>query len=95
LAVAQTVVVGIDHCQTEYHATHNYNFQEHNPLLKPGVRHPVALAADVAVGSLFSAWLAHQMRFSKHMILRKTWWLPQTMEIGAGIWGIASSKVRN
>jgi len=94
LAVAQTTMVGVDYSQTEYHANHGFNFHEHNPLLAPLVHHPVALGTDVVVGALFSAWLAHKMRFSKHMIFQKTWWLPQTIEIGGGICGIATSKVR-
>jgi hypothetical protein len=60
---------------------------ERNPLIRPFVHNSGTLAAE-SVGEVWlMAFLADRMKHSRHPILRKTWWLPQTLNISAKVSG--------
>jgi hypothetical protein len=56
---------------------------EKNPLIRPFVHNSGTLAAE-SVGEVWlMAFVADRMKRSSHPLLRKTWWLPQTLNISA------------
>jgi hypothetical protein len=56
---------------------------ERNPLIRPFVHNSGTLAVE-SVGEVWlMAFLADRMKHSSHPVLRKTWWLPQTLNISA------------
>lgn len=60
---------------------------ERNPLMRPFVHNSGTLAAET-VGELWlAAFVADRMKHSRHTLLRKTWWLPQTLSISAKVSG--------
>ena len=60
---------------------------ERNPLIRPFVHNSGTLAAE-SVGEVWlMAFLADRMKHSRHPLLRKTWWLPQTLNISAKVTG--------
>lgn len=60
---------------------------ERNPLIRPFVHNSGTLAAE-SVGEVWlMAFLADRMKRSRHPLLRKTWWLPQTLNISAKVSG--------
>ena len=67
-------------------------FQEHNPILRPMLGHPVAMYAYGAAYAMGAAWLGHKMRMSHIGIVRKFWWLPQTYSIEQNVWGYAYTR---
>lgn len=67
-------------------------FQEHNPILRPMLGHPVAMYAYGAAYAMGAAWLGHKMRTSHIGIVRKLWWLPQTYSIEQNVYGFAYTR---
>lgn len=65
----------------------NRGGSERNPLVKPFAHNSVALGAEGASEIWLSAFVADRMRHSRYRVLRKTWWLPQTVNISFGFWG--------
>ena len=60
---------------------------ERNPLMRPFVHNSGTLAAE-SVGEVWlMAFVADRMKHSSHSLLRKTWWLPQTLNISAKVSG--------
>ena len=60
---------------------------ERNPLIRPFVHNSGTLAAE-SVGEVWlMAFIADRMKHSRHPLLRKTWWLPQTLNISAKVSG--------
>lgn len=60
--------------------------QEGNPVARPFVNHGPAIAYASAAGeALATAWLADKMKHSSNRVLRKIWWLPQTVSIGSHV----------
>lgn len=60
---------------------------ERNPLMRPFVHNSGTLAVE-SVGEVWlMAFVADRMKHSSHPILRKTWWLPQTLNISAKVSG--------
>ena len=81
----------MDYRQTE----HDFmlgGFQEHNPILRPMLGHPVAMEAYGIAYAMGAAYLGHKMRTSHISIVRKLWWLPQVYSIEANVYGYASTR---
>jgi hypothetical protein len=60
---------------------------ERNPLIRPFVHNSGTLAAESVAEVWLMAFLADRMKHSSHSLLRKTWWLPQTINISAKVSG--------
>jgi hypothetical protein len=60
---------------------------ERNPLMRPFVHNSGTIAVE-SVGEVWlMAFVADRMKHSNSSILRKTWWLPQTLNISAKVTG--------
>ena len=66
-------------------------FHEANPLVRP-LLGSAALYAEGAAYALGAAWLGHKMRESHNPVLRKLWWLPQSISIGESVYGYAYTR---
>jgi hypothetical protein len=60
---------------------------ERNPLMRPFVHNSGTIAVESVAEVWLMAFVADWMKHSSHSILRKTWWLPQTLNISAKISG--------
>ena len=60
---------------------------ERNPLMRPFVHNSGTIAAESAAEVWLMAYIAERMKRSSHPLLRKTWWLPQTLNISAKVTG--------
>ena len=60
---------------------------ERNPLMRPFVHNSGTLAAESAGEVWLMAFLGDRMKHSSHPLLRKTWWLPQTLNFSAKVSG--------
>lgn len=60
---------------------------EKNPLMRPFVHNSGTLAAESAGEVWLMAFLGDRMKRSSHPLLRKTWWLPQTLNFSAKVSG--------
>jgi len=60
---------------------------ERDPLMRPFVHNTGTLLVETAAEVWFMAYLADWMKHSPHPILRKTWWLPQALDITAKMYG--------
>ena len=60
---------------------------ERNPLMRPFVHNSGTLAAESVVEVWAMAYVADWMKRSRHPLLRKTWWLPQTLNLSAKVTG--------
>ncbi len=60
---------------------------ERNPLMRPFVHNSGTLAVETIGEVWLVAFVADRMKHSPHPVLRKTWWLPQTLNISAKIYG--------
>jgi hypothetical protein len=67
-------------------------FREHNPVLRPMLGHPAAMYAYGAAYAIGAAWVGHKMRTSRFGVMRKLWWLPQTVSIEQSIYGYAYTR---
>lgn len=66
------------------------DLREANPITRPLIRHPAA-AIPFGIGyALAGAWIGHRMRKSHNSVIRRLWWLPQTLQIGTNIGGALS-----
>jgi hypothetical protein len=64
---------------------------EANPLTRPFQRSGKGLAFGSSyLGLSLSAFAAEKMRTSRNPVLKRLWWLPQGILIGASIYGIRS-----
>jgi hypothetical protein len=60
---------------------------ENNPIMRPFVHNSGTFAAETVVQVWFSAFIADRMKHSRSPVLRKTWWLPQVVNISSGLSG--------
>lgn len=60
---------------------------ERNPLIRPFVHNTGTLAAESVAEVWLMAFVGDRMKHSSHSLLRKTWWLPQTINISAKVSG--------
>ena len=60
---------------------------ERNPLMRPFVHNSGTLAVETVGEVWLMAFVADRMKHSDHAILRKTWWLPQALNISAKLYG--------
>ncbi len=60
---------------------------ERNPLMRPFVHNSGTLAVESVAEIWAMAFLGNWMKHSSHSILRKTWWLPQTINTAAKVSG--------
>ena len=60
---------------------------ERNPLMRPFVHNTGTLAVESVAEVWLMAFVADRMKHSSHSLLRKTWWLPQTINISAKVSG--------
>jgi hypothetical protein len=60
---------------------------EQNPLMRPFVHNSGTLAAESVTEVWLMAFIADRMKHSSHPLLRKVWWLPQTLNISAKVSG--------
>jgi hypothetical protein len=67
-------------------------FHEQNPVLRPMLGHPAAMYAYGAAYAIGAAWVGHKMRTSHFGLVRKLWWLPQTVSIEQNVYGYAYTK---
>lgn len=82
LLATSVTVMAIDYHRTIAEA-HRYHagFDEHDPIVRPLVSHPLGLYALGSATDLAAALLGHRMRQS-HRWYRHVWWLPQVGLIG-------------
>lgn len=66
---------------------------ERNPLMRPFVHNSGTLAAETVGEVWLMAFVADRMKHSHHAVLRKTWWLPQAVDISAKVYGGINSAV--
>jgi hypothetical protein len=80
----------------DYARNHGFGFVEHDPFARPFTNLPapvyVGLSGLTAGG--FS-WVGQKMQRSNHRIVRKLWWTPQAVEIGANVDGIIGTRLHN
>ena len=60
---------------------------ERNPLMRPFVHNSGTLAAESVAEVWLMAFVGDRMKHSHYGLLRKTWWLPQTLNISAKVSG--------
>lgn len=60
---------------------------ERNPLMRPFVHNTGTIVAESAAEVWVMAFVADRMKRSSHPLLRKTWWLPQTLNFTAKFGG--------
>jgi hypothetical protein len=60
---------------------------ERNPLMRPFVHGSGTLAAETIGEVWLVAFVADRMKHSQRAFLRRTWWLPQVLNISAKIYG--------
>lgn len=60
---------------------------ENNPIMRPFVHNSGTFAAEAIFQVWFSAFIADRMKHSRSPVLRKTWWLPQVVNISSGVSG--------
>ena len=56
---------------------------ERNPFMRPFVHNTGTLVVESVVEVWAMAYVGNWMKHSSHPILRKTWWLPQSLNIAA------------
>jgi hypothetical protein len=56
---------------------------ERNPLMRPFVHNSGTLVVESTAEVWLMAYLGDRMKHSSHPLLRKTWWLPQTLNFSA------------
>lgn len=66
---------------------------ERNPLMRPFVHNSGTLAAETAAEVWLAAFVADRMKRSRHIVLRKTWWLPQILDTSARLYGGINNTV--
>src|SRR5579863_5322657 len=80
----------------DYRQTHQDfelgGFHEQNLILRPMLGHPAAMYAYGAAYAVGAAWVGHRMRTSRFGVIRKLWWLPQTVSIEQNVWGYAYTR---
>ena len=91
LATLDLTVKTMDYRQSEQDFKMG-GFQEHNAMLRPMLGHPAAMAAYGAAYAMGAAFLGHEMRTSRFSVIRKLWWLPQTISIEQNIYGYAYTR---
>lgn len=60
---------------------------ERNPLMRPFIHNRGTLAAETVAEVWLVSYFGDRMKHSPHPILRKTWWLPQALNITAKLYG--------
>jgi len=60
---------------------------ELNPLMRPFAHNSASLIAEGAGSVWISAFVADRMRHSRSIVLRKTWWLPQVVNLTFPLYG--------
>lgn len=60
---------------------------ERNPLMRPFVHNSGTLAVESITEVWLMAYVGDRMKHSSHPLLRKTWWLPQTLNFSAKVSG--------
>jgi hypothetical protein len=66
---------------------------ERNPLMRPFVHNSGTLVVETIGEVWLMAFVADRMKHSDHAVLRKTWWLPQALNISAKLYGGINSTV--
>jgi hypothetical protein len=91
LMAADLTLKTMDYRQTQHDFTLG-GFHETNPVLRPMLGHPAAIYAYGAAYAFGAAWVGHKMRTSRFTVVRKLWWLPQTISIEQNLWGYAYTR---
>jgi hypothetical protein len=91
LATLDLTVKTMDYRQTEQDFKMG-GFQEHDAMLRPMLGHPVAMAAYATAYAMGAAFLGHEMRTSRYSVIRKLWWLPQTISIEQNTFGYVYTR---
>jgi hypothetical protein len=91
LVAADLTAKTMDYRQTEQDFMLG-GFREHNPILRPMLGHPAAMYAYGAAYAMGAAWVGHKMRTSRFGVMRKLWWLPQTVSIEQSVYGYAYTR---
>ena len=86
LAALDLTAKAMDYRQTEQDFRMG-GFEEHNPVLRPMLGHPAAMAAYATAYAMGAAFLGHEMRSSRYSVIRKLWWLPQVYSIEQNVYG--------
>ena len=91
LVAADLTAKTMDYRQTEQDFMLG-GFREQNPILRPMLGHPAAMYAYGAAYAMGAAWVGHKMRTSRFGVMRKLWWLPQTVSIEQSVYGYAYTR---
>jgi hypothetical protein len=80
LTFASSGAAAVDAWSTRRAITGGYGTEE-NPVLRP-FAHSGAMYAATQVSSLAMDYIGHRMMTSRHPLLRRMWWLPQSVGTG-------------
>jgi hypothetical protein len=93
LAIVEHGAAGFDAYSTRQAVGHGA--VEQDPLMRPFARSP-AIYAATQVGPVLFDLLARRMQHSDFPLIRRTWWMPQTLSAGISIFsGVHNLKVAN
>lgn len=82
-----------DSANTQAWLASSPNHYEVDPIARPFVHNgAIAYGLDIA-GTVATAWVASRMRRSHNRVVRRLWWLPQSLVIAGNTEGIVYSSV--
>jgi hypothetical protein len=93
LALVEHGAAGFDAYSTRQAVGHGA--VEQDPLMRPFAGSP-AIYAATQVGPLLFDLLARHMQHSEYTLIRRVWWMPQTLSAGISVFsGVHNLKVAN
>lgn len=69
-------------------------FTEENPLLRPAAG-SAAIYGVIQIGPALLDYVGHRMRRSESGLMRRTWWLPQTLGMSASLFAGTHNLIRS
>jgi len=85
LAAIQVATVTWDNVTTRI--SENRGSFELNPLMRPFAHNSASLIAEGASSVWLSAFVSDRMKHSRRTLLRRTWWLPQVVNLSSPLFG--------
>jgi hypothetical protein len=92
LSAVQTSAIAYDYTQTRLNML-TPDGVEHDALMRPFVHNSGTLAVEGAAEILLAGYVAEKMKHSRHSVIRKVWWLPQTLNVAWHLSGAISSTL--
>lgn len=90
MAAGAGAAMTADYARTVTMLRSHPDLREGDPITRPFIQHPAA-AIPFGIGyALAGAWIAHRMRTSRNSVVRRLWWLPQSVQIGSNVAGALS-----